>query len=448
MSIVNPQAPARRSLVLAGGGIRVAYHAGVLLALEEAGLTFRHVDGTSGGIFGTAMIASGITPTDAARRWRRLPLGGFMKPLPLWDYLRWGALPAMGSAAGVRDKIFPGLGIALDRIRTNEEAYFTFNVCNFTRKVVQSVPGPEVTVDHLIAGISLPLFMPAVDIDGESYLDGVWIKDANLTEAYERGAEEVWLVWCIGNTPHYRTGLFHQYVHMIEITANGALFEEIEQLTDRAHREGRPFRLHIIKPEYALPLDPDFVLGKIDADTLINMGYAETKKYLASLAAGSPSTPAVPPTISLTRMLESGPAYHFRQQFRGRMGAHALQINLGLFLRESGPQLYGSVDWDPTTTTSGFDTHIAVSAGVCRGSFRCLVNGQERFVEVQWHPHHPSGATVTIDAQTVTFRQGMSSRLRNGWYAYVIGVEGVFAKAAARRRLRHLFLHEPITTRI
>ena len=463
MSIVNPQAPARRSLVLAGGGIRVAYHAGVLLALEEAGLTFRHVDGTSGGIFGTAMIASGITPSDAARRWRRLPLGGFMKPLPLWDYLRWGALPAIGSAAGVRDKIFPGLGIALDRIRTNEEAYFTFNVCNFTRKAVQSVPGPEVTLDHLIAGISLPLFMPAVTIDGESFLDGVWIKDANLTEAYERGAEEVWLVWCIGNTPTYRTGLFHQYVHMIEITANGALFGEIDQLTDRARREGRPFRLHIVKPEYALPLDPDFVLGKIDADTLINMGYAETKRYLQSVGLAPAAPEAAPPVrttalptappASLTSMAESGPAYHFRQQFRGRMGDRVLQVNLALFLRENGPQLFASVDWAPDTTTSGYDTRIGVSAGVCTGFFRCLVSGQTYVVEIQWRPRNTARATVTItesgkDKTTATFHQSWLRRLRNRWYAYVIGVEGVFAKTTTRRHLRRVFLHEPITTHI
>ncbi len=35
----------RRSLVLAGGGMRVAYQAGVLAALERAGLRFHHVDG-------------------------------------------------------------------------------------------------------------------------------------------------------------------------------------------------------------------------------------------------------------------------------------------------------------------------------------------------------------------------------------------------------------------
>ena len=61
-------------MILAGGGVRLAYHAGVLVALEEEGLSFTHVDGTSGGIFGTAMLASGIAPSDAAVRWRNLKL--------------------------------------------------------------------------------------------------------------------------------------------------------------------------------------------------------------------------------------------------------------------------------------------------------------------------------------------------------------------------------------
>ena len=48
----------RRSLVLAGGGMRVAWQSGVVLALLEAGLTFAHGDGTSGGIFDLSAIFS------------------------------------------------------------------------------------------------------------------------------------------------------------------------------------------------------------------------------------------------------------------------------------------------------------------------------------------------------------------------------------------------------
>jgi hypothetical protein len=57
--------------------------------------------------------------------------------------------------------------------------------------------------------------MPAVVADGRTWTDAVWIKDANLLSCVERGARELWLVWCIGDTPVYRDGAFNQYVHMI-----------------------------------------------------------------------------------------------------------------------------------------------------------------------------------------------------------------------------------------
>ena len=52
---MSPAESPRRSLILAGGGMRVAYQAGVIRALGEAGLVFAHGDGTSGGILGHRM---------------------------------------------------------------------------------------------------------------------------------------------------------------------------------------------------------------------------------------------------------------------------------------------------------------------------------------------------------------------------------------------------------
>ena len=63
-------AAVRRSLILAGGGIRVSYQAGALRALEEEGLAFAHGDGTSGGIMNLAMLLSGIEPREMCQRWR------------------------------------------------------------------------------------------------------------------------------------------------------------------------------------------------------------------------------------------------------------------------------------------------------------------------------------------------------------------------------------------
>ena len=138
----------------------------------------------------------------------------------------------------------------------------TFNVCNYTRKTNVAIPHERVDVDYLVAGTSLPLFLPPVRKGDELYVDSVWIQDANLMEAVRRGADELWLVWCIGNTGEYRTGAFNQYVHMIELSANGALFAEFERIReineriargDAPYGQRQPIRLHVIKPETRCP---------------------------------------------------------------------------------------------------------------------------------------------------------------------------------------------------
>ncbi len=274
----------RRSIILAGGGMRVAYQAGVLKALAEAGIAFDHADGASGGTINLAMLLSGLSPDEMIARWESLDVHKFVSLMPFAKYTSTQGLEAMGDARGLVDDVFPHLGIDMEKIRTCTQPAGTFNVCNFTRKTADVIPNSEMTMDFLVAGVSLPIFMPAVAINGSLYLDAVWIRDANPMEAVRRGADEIWLVWCIGNTSEYHDGVFRQYVHMIEIAANGALFKDFEQINDinariaageKVYGRSTPVRLHLIRPEFPLPLDPDFYLGKIDAATLVGRGYAD-----------------------------------------------------------------------------------------------------------------------------------------------------------------------------
>lgn len=311
----------RRSLILAGGGMRVAWQAGVLKAMEEGGLKFFHGDGTSGGTINLAMLFSGLSPEEMCQRWRSLDVKDFVSLLPLRDYLRGLNLPALGDADGIVKKVFPHLGIDPARIRLARDMYGTFNVCNYTRKINECIPHTDIDLELLVAGISLPIFMPPVHRNGHLYLDSVWIKDANLTEAVKRGAEELWLVWCIGNTAAYRNGPFNQYVHMIEISAAGKLNEELVWIDDLNLRISRgdspygqmqPIRLHVIKPEYPLPLDPDFYAGRIDAATLVDQGYADAVHYISSAL-----TEGVPLTPEATHMHDFTPGISFRETMAG-----------------------------------------------------------------------------------------------------------------------------------
>jgi predicted acylesterase/phospholipase RssA len=311
----------RRSLILAGGGMRVAYQAGVLLALEQAGLHFAHADGTSGGTINLAMLLSGLSPTEMCARWRSLNVRHFASPVSLEKYIRAWDMMALGDADGMVEKVFPHLGIDLAKVNAATGVEGTFNVCNYTRKTNEVIPHHKVDLDFLVAGTSLPIFMPPVRKGDTLYVDSVWIKDANLMEAVRRGAEELWLVWCIGNSGEYQTGFFNQYVHMIELSANGALFEELERIREineriahgqPAYGQTRPIRLHVIKPDYPLPLDPDFYLGRIDAATLIALGYADAKRYLAGMREEG-----VPLEPEATRMQDNPPGLRFRETMSG-----------------------------------------------------------------------------------------------------------------------------------
>jgi predicted acylesterase/phospholipase RssA len=268
----------RRSLVLAGGGMRVAYQAGVLAALEQAGLRFHHVDGSSGGTMNLSMLLCGQDSEEIGQRWRALRQRHFAAPLPWRDYLGTLRWPALSGAQGVREKVFPHLGIDPDLIRRATGVVGTYNVCNFATKTAEVVEHQDIDLDLLVAAVSLPMLMPAVVRGGTPYTDAVWIRDSNIPEAVARGSDEIWLVWCIGNTPAYRNGLFRQYVHMIEMAANGSLLRDLDYIAERWPQ--RPVRVHVIKPEYPLPLDPAYFTGQIDAATLIALGYQDACRYL------------------------------------------------------------------------------------------------------------------------------------------------------------------------
>ena len=304
----------KRSLVLAGGGMRVAWQAGVVRALAEEGLHFDHVDGTSGGILTAGMLLSGVPAEEMCRNWSGVNVKDFGSALPLGDYAKgpW-SLPAIGDADGLLGKVFPALGIDDGEIRRRAArpgaVEGTFNVVEFTGKICHAIDARDVDAGLMAAGMSLPIFLTPLRRDGKIWTDAVWVRDANVAEALRRGADEVWLVWCIGNTGYWGDGPLEQYVHMIEMSAMGALLADFEA----AKAAGRDFILHVVRPENPLPLDPEFYLNRIDADTLIGMGYRDARSYLKDMTAEG-----LPKDASCTAMVEPQAGIRFTERFGGR----------------------------------------------------------------------------------------------------------------------------------
>ncbi|MET3902061.1 patatin-like phospholipase family protein [Paenarthrobacter sp. 4246] len=335
---------AKRSLVLAGGGMRVAWQAGVVKALAEEGLEFQHVDGTSGGILTAGMILSGVSPDEMCARWSGVDVKDFGSALPVGDYLKgpW-SLPAVGDADGILSKVFPTLGINDATIRAHaaepDAVEGSFNVVEFTEKRCHAIDATDIDAGLMAAGMSLPIFLTPLRRDGKVWTDAVWIRDANVAEALRRGADEVWLVWCIGNTPYWGDGPLEQYVHMIEMSAMGALLADF----DAAKAAGREFVLHVVRPRHPLPLDPEFYLGRIDADTLIGMGYRDARAYLGSMTDAGLAKDA-----NCTAMTEPPPGVRVNDTLRGDLDGSPVTFKATVVLPsdpgDEAPQLSGYLE--------------------------------------------------------------------------------------------------------
>lgn len=444
----------RRSLVLAGGGMRVAWQTGVVTALTEHGLTFDHVDGTSGGIMTAGMLLSGQSPQEMARRWSALDVHDFTSLLPAGDYVRgpW-ALPGLGDADGVIEKVFPTLGIDCAAIRS-AAIEGTFNVVDFVTKTCVAVPHTEVDEQLLAAGMSLPLVIPPLRRGDRVWTDAVWVKDANLTEALRRGADEVWLAWCIGNSPYWGDGPLEQYVHMIEMSANGALFAEL----DAAREAGRRFALQVVRPAHPLPLDTEFYTGRVNAETLIAMGYRDAWDYLDT---ASPQGVAQDPTC--TAMTEPTPGVRISERLRGRLGDEDLVMELAveLPLPEHGPagpaRVVGHLDhepWGGRLLLAGGRLELDAATLVYRGRVRR--DGGWVQLEARRELADDTGLDAWADATTVELQvsSGERARLRLGPLdaaralasAEPFGAHGGIDRAGALARLAKAGLHRALAT--
>src|SRR5207247_2542138 len=231
--------PKRRSLILAGGGMKVAWQAGVLQVwLDEAGLTFDHADGASGGVFQLAMYCQGMSGGRIAVNWRNLDPRDSVG-FNLAEYPKLVYAESLFTLDGLRDKVFAGWGLDWDQIRAcTREA--TFNVYNFSRHRLEVIEPAQMSAELLCACVSLPMWFPPVLINGDHYIDAVYSTDANLEEAIRRGADELWVIWTVSRRSVWSPGFVATYFQVIEAAANGryrAVLDRIEA-SNRALAEG------------------------------------------------------------------------------------------------------------------------------------------------------------------------------------------------------------------
>jgi predicted patatin/cPLA2 family phospholipase len=288
-------------LLLAGGGMKVAFQAGVLQVwLDEARIPFHHADGASGGVFNLAMYCQKLTGRQIADNWRTLrPTKGID---PNWS--QWPRGPYAASLLKFdryRRNVLSAWGLDWPKIQATDRVA-TFNVYNFTKQELKVIEPQKMTEDLLVAAVSLPMWFPPVVIDGDTYIDAVYVTDANVEEAIRRGSDEIWIIWTVSRRGIWRSGFIANYFQIIETAANGHLnriLDRIKVSNDRI-REGKRGEFdRIIEVKMLSAEVPVHYLAVFSQDRLaevVNLGVQAARRWcrmhgilLDSPADGIPS---------------------------------------------------------------------------------------------------------------------------------------------------------------
>ena len=233
-----------RALLLAGGGLKIAFQAGVLQVwLDEARQTFQQADAVSAATFNLAMLCSGHSGTHIADQWRHFrpltsiainPKAVLGESLLTLDRLRANTIPAW----------------KLDWPKINKSPLDTsFNVYNVTQQQVEPIPATAMTERLLLAAASLPTWFPPVKIGDNIYVDAIHALPVNLPHVLARGADELWIIWTTSTAGTWRRGYIAQYFQIFEEATNSRLrswLADIEANNQaHAHGETSAFGRHI-----------------------------------------------------------------------------------------------------------------------------------------------------------------------------------------------------------
>ena len=346
----------KRSLILAGGGIKVSFQAGVLQVwLDEAGLEFDHVDGASGGVFNLAMMCQGMSGREIADNWRDLnPRAGISFNAAEFPKLLYAE--SIFTLDNYRRHVFPSWGLNWEKIGASE-LDGTFNVFNFSRKELQVIEPKDMTEDMLVACVSLPMWFPPAHIDGQTYIDAVYITDANIEEAIRRGADELWVIWTVSDKDEWQPGFVATYFQIIETSAVGryrAILHRIQENNERLARgEGSEFGRHIEVKELKADVALHYLVD-LSSDRLteaVNLGVQRARKWCEE--NGIPLDPyeaEYPTDVHTTHTKLS-----FTEEMKGFISFDELDYDLG---RRRGEEAGTSIMFHLTITVDGVNRFV------------------------------------------------------------------------------------------
>lgn len=293
------------SFVLAGGGMKGAFQAGVIDTLLRYGIMPDHVLGISVGSLNASLIT---------RFTRRHNLGEAMisewwyknvrKPSDLFEEygLFLQVLPAILRRAfnglygtkGLRRIIEQHLNV--DDLLRSPIALTVGAVDMVSGKMKWATPSDEHFHDYLQASTSIPIIFPSIAIEGHSYVDGGVKTVAPLSPAIKQGAEEIYVILCHPSeqAAEYKPGNILIDTSRVIDLVTGAMIEKDVEFAEYVNKNldypgslaskagKRKIAIHIIRPEEEL-------VGELDSFTpsdiqhMIKVGYRTAERYLAAL---------------------------------------------------------------------------------------------------------------------------------------------------------------------
>lgn len=164
------------ALALGSGGAKGMAHVGALQALEECGVHFSAVAGTSIGSIVGAFYAKGYSPRDISELLRRL------------DYKSMAiSVLTAGSNLSVRNLIDSMLDESCFSDLTLPFAAVATEISNGEEKVFRSGR----IADAVLASSAMPPFFKGVEIDGKMYMDGAFVNAVPADVARTLGGDFV-----------------------------------------------------------------------------------------------------------------------------------------------------------------------------------------------------------------------------------------------------------------
>jgi predicted acylesterase/phospholipase RssA len=301
-----------RALILAGGGLKVAWQAGALqVLLDEAQLEFDVFDAASGGVFNLALLCDGRSGTEIADTWRRT------KPLDFFELNPRPWVSLSGLERFRRNILRPVWQIDWNRVRQSGKNA-TFNVYDYTAEELRTFRPDEMTEDLLLAGVSLPIWFPPVDVNGHTLIDSVFATDSNLEAAIRAGADDLWIIWTIPMAGKWRSWFVPEYFAMIENAAVWNLKDLLRRIdasneSIAAHSYGEfPYRVtyRILSTDY-VPVHYVLVFSRTRVLQAVELGVQAARRWCDENGIERPTKP---------RGVDDPTALSFTETMRGAVG--------------------------------------------------------------------------------------------------------------------------------